>query len=75
MTAVLLLTASSASAAGVMSEDCRTLGWHFYCDPAKTEPLTQPETPPSPKTAPEPKPTPTPDPRERIKAIRDKIDL
>jgi len=71
LTAVLLLAASPASAAGVMSEDCRTLGWHFYCDPAKTEPAAQPETPPSPNTVPEP----ASDPRERIKAIRDKIDL
>lgn len=71
LTAVLLLTASSASAAGVMSEDCRTLGWHFYCDPAKTEPAAQPETPPSPNTAPES----APDPRDTIKAIRDKLDL
>jgi len=65
LTAVLLLTASPASAA----EDCRTLGWHFYCDPAKAD-ETQPKTPPSPNTVPES----APDPRDTIKAIRDRLD-
>jgi len=59
---ILLLTSSPASA----TEDCNTLGWHFYCDPAKA--------PAAPEAKPEQKLPPAPDSRAQIKAISDKLD-
>jgi conjugal transfer pilus assembly protein TraF len=76
LAAFLLLSGSPTFAAEVMSEDCRTLGWHFYCDPAKVEEVPS-EALPSAKAAPSPEPAPDPtsDPRETIKEIRDRLDL
>jgi len=59
---LLILISSPALAA----EDCQTLGWHFYCDPAKE--------PAAPEAKPELMLPPVPDSRTQIKSIRDKLD-
>ncbi|NKB55055.1 MAG: conjugal transfer protein TraF [Alphaproteobacteria bacterium] len=69
--AATAVTATSAGAdpAGAGSPDlcvARKLGWHFYCDPEKAEAVLE---------DPAPTPSPPPDPRQRIAAIRDKLDV
>ena len=51
------------------SEDCNTLGWHFYCDPE------QEETQPLPLKKKEITAPLTIDPREKIKSIQDRLNL
>jgi conjugal transfer pilus assembly protein TraF len=67
MKLMLLLLALIASPA-YAAENCTTLGWHFYCDPAK-----EPEAAPEPKQPIAIQPT-APNARARIKAIGEKLD-
>lgn len=66
---VLLMMLVSSPAAAL--EDCRTLGWHFYCDPSVEEEVP---VPPEPQTTPELPSIEPPDARARIKTIREHLD-
>ncbi len=64
-----LLIMMLASSPALAAEDCNTLGWHFYCDPANEEPAA----PEAIKETPTPQ-MPAPDSRAKIKAISDKLN-
>lgn len=61
---VVFILLSSPASPALAAEDCRTLGWHFYCDPSND--ISTPKA--------KPEPAPQPDAQARIKAIRDRLD-